>query len=62
MASERQRKRGMFLREWRLIFMRLRKPDREELVQVSKVIFLGLAIVAAIAYIIHTVAYIIVVG
>ncbi len=41
--------------------MRLRKPDKDEFWQVTKIIFLGLSIVAAIAYVIHTIAYIIVV-
>ncbi len=43
------------------MFMRLRKPDKDEFWQVTKIIFLGLSIVAAIAYVIHTIAYIIVV-
>ncbi len=62
MASEKGRSKLSFVKEWRLVFMRLRKPDKEEFLQVSKIIFLGLAIVAAIAYVIHTIAYIIVVG
>jgi len=60
--AERTRKKASFFKEWRLVFMRLRKPDRSEFVQVTKVIFLGLAIVAAIAYIIHSIAYLILIG
>ncbi|MET1102336.1 MAG: protein translocase SEC61 complex subunit gamma [Pyrodictiaceae archaeon] len=45
------------LREWRLILMRLRKPDRSEFIQVSKVILLGMLLIGGIAYAIHAVAY-----
>ncbi len=33
--------------------MRVRKPDRSELLQAVKVVFLGLAIVGVMAYLIH---------
>jgi len=44
------------LHEWRLTLQRVRKPDPEEYIQASKIIWLAIFIVGAVAYTIHLAA------
>jgi len=59
LAAKRKEERGIAkaitstLKEWRLVLMRVKRPDKDEFIQALKVVFLGLAIVGAMAYIIH---------
>jgi protein translocase SEC61 complex gamma subunit len=50
------------LHEWKLVLLRVRKPDREEFVQALKVISLGIAIIGGLAYIIHLTAVVLLGG
>lgn len=45
------------LHEWKLVLQRVRKPDREEYIQTSKVIWLAVLVVGGVAYVIHLAAY-----
>ncbi len=44
------------LHEWKLVLLRVRKPDKTEFIQALKVVGLGIAIVGSLSYIIHLVA------
>ncbi len=55
-ASEAKRKIESTLNEWRLVLMRVSKPDRHEFMQALKVVSLGIALVGGLAYIIHLTA------
>ncbi len=51
-----RRKLASTLQEWKLVLLRVRKPDRDEFVQTLKVVSLGIAIVSSLAYVIHLAA------
>ncbi len=45
------------LHEWRLVLQRVRRPDKDEYMHASKIIWLAIGIVGVVAYIIHFTAY-----
>ncbi len=44
------------LHEWRLALQRVRKPDMDEYIQASKIIWLAVLLVGVVAYTIHLTA------
>jgi protein transport protein SEC61 subunit gamma-like protein len=44
------------LHDWRLILQRVKKPDRDEFIQASKIIWLAIVLVGSVAYLLHLVA------
>lgn len=57
-----KRKIASTLNEWKLVLLRVRKPERDEFIQTAKVVGLGIIIVGSIAYIIHLIAVILMGG
>ncbi len=57
--------RGIFsklrdtLHNWRLILQRVKRPDKDEYVHATKIMWLAILIVGVVAYIIHLTAYLI---
>ncbi|RUM46765.1 MAG: protein translocase SEC61 complex subunit gamma [Hyperthermus sp.] len=45
------------LHEWRLVLQRVRKPDSDEYMHAGKIMWLGILIVGAAAYLVHLAAY-----
>ncbi|MET1127946.1 MAG: protein translocase SEC61 complex subunit gamma [Thermoproteota archaeon] len=50
------------LKEWKLVLQRVRKPDMRDYRQAAKVIWLAILLVGAIAYVIHLVAVMLLMG
>jgi protein transport protein SEC61 subunit gamma-like protein len=46
------------LHEWRLVLQRVKRPDRDEYMHASKIIWLAIGLVGIVAYVIHFTAYI----
>jgi len=45
------------LHEWRLILQRVRRPDKDDYLHASKIIWMAILLVGSVAYVIHYVAY-----
>ncbi len=50
------------LHEWRLVLQRVKKPDRDEYIQASKITWLAILAVGSVAYLIHLTAYLLLRG
>jgi protein translocase SEC61 complex gamma subunit len=50
------------LKEWKLVLQRVRKPDMGDYRQAAKVVWLAILLVGAIAYVIHLVAVMLLMG
>ena len=55
-ASEAKKRITSTLQEWKLVLMRVSRPDRHEFLQALKVVGLGVVLVGGLAYIIHLAA------
>ncbi len=55
-ASEAKKRIVSTLSEWKLVLLRVKKPERDEFIQAAKVVWLGIVLVGGIAYIIHLIA------
>ncbi len=44
------------LHEWKLVLQRVRRPDKDEYIQASKITWLSILLVGVVAYIIHYIA------
>ena len=47
------------LHNWKLILQRVRRPDKDEYVHATKIMWLAILIVGVVAYTIHLTAYLI---
>ncbi len=45
------------LHEWRLVLQRVRKPDKDDYIHATKIIWMAILLVGSVAYVIHYTAY-----